>query len=58
MDDDARGGDIDLYVELSEPLTEAAGRALRFNGALQQGFWSAAYRRHHPRPERTAETDP
>jgi len=38
VDDDARGGDIDLYVELSEPLADAAWRALRFNGALQQAF--------------------
>jgi len=38
VDDDARGGDIDLYVELTEPLTDAAWRALRFNGALQQAF--------------------
>jgi predicted nucleotidyltransferase len=38
VDDDARGGDIDLYVELSEPIEDAAWRALRFNGALQQAF--------------------
>ena len=38
VDDDARGGDIDLYVELAEPLADAAWRALRFNGALQQAF--------------------
>ncbi|MGH8586614.1 MAG: nucleotidyltransferase domain-containing protein [Gammaproteobacteria bacterium] len=38
VDDDARGGDIDLYVELSEPINDAAWRALRFNGALQQAF--------------------
>ena len=38
VDDDARGGDIDLYVELTEPFTDAAWRALRFNGALQQAF--------------------
>ena len=38
VDDDARGGDIDLYVELAEPLTDAAWQALRFNGALQQAF--------------------
>jgi uncharacterized protein len=38
MDDDARGGDIDLYIELTEPLADAAWRALRFNGALQQAF--------------------
>ena len=38
VDDDAHGGDIDLYVELAEPLTDAAWRALRFNGALQQAF--------------------
>ena len=24
VDDDARGGDIDLYVELSEPIEDAA----------------------------------
>ncbi|MGH8583380.1 MAG: nucleotidyltransferase domain-containing protein [Gammaproteobacteria bacterium] len=38
VDDDARGGDIDLYVELSEPINDAAWRAPRFNGALQQAF--------------------
>ncbi|MGQ0591717.1 MAG: nucleotidyltransferase domain-containing protein [Gammaproteobacteria bacterium] len=38
VDDHARGGDIDLYVDLTEPLTDAAWRALRFNGALQQAF--------------------
>ncbi|MDQ3773201.1 MAG: nucleotidyltransferase domain-containing protein [Pseudomonadota bacterium] len=38
VDDDARGGDIDLYVELSEPVDDDAWRALRFNGALQQAF--------------------
>lgn len=38
VDDDARGGDIDLYIELTEPLADAAWRALRFNGALQQAF--------------------
>lgn len=38
MDDDARGGDIDLYVELTEPLSDSAWRALRFNGALQKAF--------------------
>jgi len=27
VDDDARGGDIDLYVELAEPLTDAAWHA-------------------------------
>ena len=38
VDDKALGGDIDLYVELTEPLTDSAWRALRFNGALQQAF--------------------
>jgi predicted nucleotidyltransferase len=38
VDDDARGGDIDLYVELSEPIDDDAWRVLRFNGALQQAF--------------------
>lgn len=38
VDDDARGGDIDLYIELSEPIDEVAWRVLRFNGALQQAF--------------------
>jgi predicted nucleotidyltransferase len=38
VDDEARGGDIDLYVELAEPLADSAWCALRFNGALQQAF--------------------
>ena len=38
VDDKARGGDIDLYVELTEPLADATWYALRFSGALQQAF--------------------
>ena len=36
VDDKARGGDIDLYVELTEP--SVARCTLRFNGTLQQLF--------------------
>lgn len=34
----AKGGDIDLYIELSEPLPNALALSLKLNGALQQAF--------------------
>ncbi|MGH8614231.1 MAG: nucleotidyltransferase domain-containing protein [Gammaproteobacteria bacterium] len=38
VDDSERGGDIDLYIETSHRLADAAWRALRLNGVLQQAF--------------------
>lgn len=34
----ARGGDIDLYIELPEPLPNTLALSLKLNGALQQAF--------------------
>lgn len=34
----AKGGDIDLYIELSEPLPNALALSLKLNGALQLAF--------------------
>lgn len=38
VDNSERGGDVDLYIETSQRLADAAWRTLRLNGALQQAF--------------------
>lgn len=36
--DSVRGGDIDLYIELTKPCEDIMMRSLRLNGGLQQAF--------------------
>ena len=38
VDDHARGGDIDLFIELPQPIDNPSWQILRLNGALQQQF--------------------
>ena len=38
VDDEMKGGDIDLFIELPRSSEGLAGRSMRLNGALQQEF--------------------
>lgn len=38
VDDQARGGDIDLFIDTREPVEDPMMRSVRLNGALQQAF--------------------
>ena len=58
VDDDTRGGDIELYVELSQPHRRRRLARAEFQWRPAASLRSAAHRRHHPRTKRTAETDP
>jgi len=36
VDDNQKGGDIDLLIELSQDMDDAVARSIRLNGRLQQ----------------------
>jgi len=38
VDDEIRGGDIDLLIELPKPIERSAKRSMVLSGALQQEF--------------------
>lgn len=36
IDDDAKGGDIDLFIELAKEIENPVAKTIRLNGVLQQ----------------------